>query len=724
MALGEFLKKIFANSNKKVQDIININELIQLPNRDSLSDEEIKLLDDYKDEYLKILSSKRYLTSKDLEVYNYKEQIYMNIYLLLNIYLSDREELINGKTSKSKVDMMKQILKLKFCQYNINKIEKETLFRVIALKEIYQERKFLLLPNKKNSLMNEINKLTSVLITYMSQKHAISIEIDAYLKDISALVLVDKITNEDEMIIDREKRELIKMFELINSDKLKEIKDLKLSSLLELAYMERELEIYVYNNKNKDMLLMELEELEKEEKISTNYNYLINKIYILENKFMIYRKFGRNIIKDSEMERLYRCKFDIITFDIYNLKSIPIEIIQACVFNFYERDFYEKIIMEKIEIIVKGKNKYITDYFENDSKKAIHFIINILKNKGIKFTPSEILNDLLLLGLLLSLDIDNGLEEFYKKKRVSCWFNGVDDVDISLFSYDKVIPLETLYFERYIADGSIILKNRAFNLYELYKLMMIYRKDEEDLEFYKLPEGISEIEIYQNDLEDDRKKKIIEKIKNEGVKKTIVMPSTLKHIHSMFMPEDDQTLLRLELNEGLETISRNALKKLRVKSIVIPSTLYEMPNLNYNTIESIEFRNFDNSLALNNKNKLVDFIRMFFYMERTGSVEVIKKEYEWMYGVTVDSKLKEIVFTSSRYDRPTVIDVDKLSCWHSFCTIHEINNLNIHDEMVDDIIKSLQEEFQRITGDVLYLSDKGFRIVESSQGKGRVRIKE
>ena len=75
MNIKEIFNKLF-KTNNITTDIINLNEIIKLPSRSDINSEEIiSLINNYKKEYLSILSTKKYLLPKMLSSKNIQDEL-------------------------------------------------------------------------------------------------------------------------------------------------------------------------------------------------------------------------------------------------------------------------------------------------------------------------------------------------------------------------------------------------------------------------------------------------------------------------------------------------------------------------------------------------------------------------------------------------------------------------------------------------------------------------
>ena len=310
MSVISTIKKWF--HKEKNASIINISDVLQIPTREFYNDNPEKLakIDEYKKEYSKLFSRLKIVTFKELESNDLKDNVMMNINLIIQICTKTE---IN-ESLKQSID----IIKLKMYLSTISDMESETLEKLIALKELQTKR--LIHPLNKVTLNGEINHLTNILVILMNQKRAIESMIKAYL--LKANSNQTEITNDE---INKKHDEVLSLATGIID--VSSIVNPEYTKLLKIAMIERELEIYVYKNHNDELkkLNRELEEITKIEKyeLRKHKQSVLNKITQLEKIYKVYDEYGRGYAIDDAMLNLYRIKFDILTCDINIQKESP-----------------------------------------------------------------------------------------------------------------------------------------------------------------------------------------------------------------------------------------------------------------------------------------------------------------------------------------------------------------------------------------------------------------
>lgn len=682
MNIIDFIKDLFNSKNVDTYNIINISDIVQIPKRDKLSKKQVILLDKYKCEYLKILSNKKVFSSKDLTIGNFNKDIDMNINLLLNICINNKENNSFGEKSKeNNIDLMIKILKLKLCQNSLNDMETEIITRIIALKEIYKEKKYIFSFNKRNSIASEINNLTNTIVIYLNQKNAIQIEVDAYLDSIETLSSSNTISkgDEDKYLIDR-KNELLEMISIVISN----VPSITGGNIkLEIAQLERILEIYVYNHKEDIKKIdRELEILSKENKTLEKRDELLDEITRLEFKYRIFDEFGRHIVTEDEINNLYRVKFDILTIDINNRRVSPINKKT----NSKELEVYKQIVMEKIEKIVMGNNRYINRLFGSDaSNKRIVDIVKTLKDGDRKFDYDKILSDTLLLSLLLSFDKEDGFKKFYKEYKVNKFKYEFINFHEEICKWEDDLSLDTIYKLISMSSDKDLLP--LFKLYYHYIIIEMFSK-KSYIFTYEFPEGLIELNLpeYQIQLKVNDAL-FLEQIKsNCDGKQIIILPSSMRKITGDVFGKC--VINSITLNEGLEYIGDDVLKNQNLNLINIPSTLKEFPRVN--KVDVIEFDNFENSKILNNLEELDKVIAKYFY-------RVHRFEWNSMEDVIeIGTSIKQIVLNSKNFSKKVNIDCKDLK--FVFSPLSWLESVDLNPDDYYEIKKKFEEKIKSEMG--------------------------
>lgn len=158
MKLLDRIKTIFQKKQKSVQ-IATIENAISLPSRKELQKDKakIKLLDEYKAEYLQALLQKKTVVTPDLQIDELRERMNMYITLLGNAlnsndeYVDSFSKVLLYNDGTKRCEHLIKMAKLKAYFYDVTRLEMETKLHLVALKEILTEKPYLS-PNKKKAL--------------------------------------------------------------------------------------------------------------------------------------------------------------------------------------------------------------------------------------------------------------------------------------------------------------------------------------------------------------------------------------------------------------------------------------------------------------------------------------------------------------------------------------------------------------------------------------------
>ena len=573
------IKNLFLKDKKL--NLIDINDILQIPDRAYYKDDldKIKLIDLYKEQYNEILSKRKIKTSKELKLDNLQDKMIMYTDLLFHdiLILEDYRKLANE-------ELMIQMLKLKLFFSEILTIENEAITRLIALKEIKKSDK--VLPQNKSSLNEEINNLTFSLIVFLNSRNAIVREIDTFL---TMIEINDNV--KDEKLLDEVYSKLIYISEDIVPNNINNINDL----IAKIAYLEKKLKIYAYTHDDEiGKLKEELENLRTIKKDKENKNELLNKILLLEKKYLKFYEYGINKISKDEMEKLFEVKFDILTSDIDNLKQSPIKKEDLG----YE--YYKDIISSKFEKIILGKNDIFNENFKEDLTSAITYIKRYYKNKEGEYNFDEVLTNKYFLNLLLCFDKENGFDEMLENNKLSPNCNdgtiSISDYKIDGIKWNKDINLNTIL--ELICNTSI--SNEIDLIWNLYNMR---NAKQDSTDSYYLPDGIISIDS------DKISYNIKDNIRKKSNSKKLIMPDTLKNITGDLF---NGNYTELKLNDGLEYIGVDSFLGLNTSSLVIPPSIKEInDSFSKYKIKNIIFKDYTNSELLRDKESVNKFLKQF-----------------------------------------------------------------------------------------------------------------
>ena len=625
MNIIKYLKSLFNKENNAY--LINGYASFAIPKRDVLNEKQIEILTTAKEEYLVLLKNNIF-TSLDLEIDDINNKREMYTKLLLNNMMNETK---NNKVLS---------IKLKNYESDLINLRETLLIRLIALSEIVNQNRFK--KRTKDAIINEIGKIQLSLVTIDSQIVSIHNEIEAYLSypqqglDLDKKVQELEDLNKRRYTLENLSKDIVKKCELSSKEAY-------------IAYLERSLEIYCYKNKEEvSSLKDELDSLRCSEINSDNINLLKERINRLEKMYNIYYEFDRNTITKEDMYSLYETKFYMRAYD-YSFRNC----------DDLEKKVYLDIISKKINTLLNGNSPYILHLIENEDKdKAIKLIqlINIfLREKG-QYDFEKILNNKYKLSILLSLDYEKGLDDFFE--------NTIIDLnnDSVLNKYDITSQYAMpnvgrdlkgyLFYDTKLSLLSII-KIFSFDIFNgisiyTFKGLLNYLKNIYDCinspgDVYVMPEGIVYGTISSS---------LYDKLKKY---KTIIMPKSLKSIEFEVDNSSTPNYCDLVLQEGTESLMFDypdfSYYSTKFGNVTIPSTLKEIDENISRYVNNLIFEDYKNSeilkcddldLMQNNANALFK-IKSFseqYMMVKPLYYHLILKDGENSYDLTSETIIK------------------------------------------------------------------------------------
>lgn len=645
MSVFAKFKRLLPQKNN-AKSIININDILPLPSRDMFKDNPkiTTLIDYYQNHFFDILSTKKTLVSKNLSVDELYDELEMNADILLQIYkkITDNETpsyLPQNEKEVSEVINMVWFTKMEVYLMKLKDLEEDIIARLVALRELLEIRIF---KRNKLAILEEINRLNVCRLTIERKINAIKTDVENHLNIYSVTLSQEKDSfqkreNIKKYIYER----LLKSLKTINPQKALEISNISKNIIVKIALLERELDIYCYQNEEEvNSLNQELDKLSKEDFSPQNKEMLLEKIEKIEQKYLIFYDYGTTVNKEDILN-LYRLKFKILAIDIFNSEYKFARVYD----NDIERSCYYQIIMEKLNDILLGNNLNVGRLFGIDTNKAIKLISEYLKSINGKFNPETILYTDNFLKLLVAFDTQNGFKELLK----SLYGETENNLYLSLllpsrlntsspFEWQDSLPLETYCFiksmnktrhERVPVDA---IFRRYWALFDLYDLM----KKNEISNKYFLPEGLTTIDLdsdsYRNRNKNifDREEKINEflyRLSQDASGKKVILPSSLVRISGDIF--SGKPIAGIELNDGLEYIGDGTLKGYKLKSLVIPASL---ERINFediqDSIEILVFKDYKASKILNDDERLCKLFECFIDVYYDITSELEKNKYE------------------------------------------------------------------------------------------------
>ena len=625
MNIIKYFKNLFTKEDNAY--LINGYASFAIPKRDVLNEKQIEILTTAKEEYLVLLKNNIF-TSLDLEIDDINNKREMYTKLLLNNMMNETK---NNKVLS---------IKLKNYESDLMNLRETLLIRLIALSEIVNQNRFK--RRTRDAIINEIGKIQLSLVTIDSQIVSIHNEIEAYLTypqqglDLDKKVQELEDLNKRRYTLENLSKDIVKKCELSSKEAY-------------IAYLERSLEIYCYKNKEEvSSLKDELDSLRCSEINSDNINLLKERINSLEKKYKIYYEFDRNTITKEDMYSLYETKFYMRAYD-YSFRNC----------DDLEKEVYLDIISKKTNTLLNGNSPYILHLVENEDKdKAIKLIqlINIfLREKG-QYDFEKILNNKYKLSILLSLDYEKGLDDFFENTIIDLNNDSVlNKYDItSQYAMPNVgRDLKGYLFYDTKLSLSSIIKIFSFDIFNgisiyTFKGLLNYLKNIYDCinspgDVYVMPEGIVYGTISSS---------LYDKLKKY---KTIIMPKSLKSIEFEVDNSSTPNYCDLVLQEGTESLMFDypdfSYYSTKFGNITIPSTLNEIDENISRYVNNLIFEDYKNSeilkcddldLMQNNANALFK-IKSFseqYMMVKPLYYHLILKDGENSYDLTSETIIK------------------------------------------------------------------------------------
>lgn len=485
----------------------------------------------------------------------------MNVDLLLKILMDNEDFYLLAPE-----ELIIQFTKLKMYYEEINTLEKGTILRLVALKEIEKAKK--IRRYNKMALEEEIQQLSIILEMYSYRKTAISIE----LKNYYDVLCTKDLKNQDNNILNERLNKLLFMTKgIVTQEEISKYDDIK----TKIAILERECERYAYFNKE------EAEKLKKSYDLSS------------EGKILLFYEYGKKYYDDSFIREFYKYKFNELTRNINNNY-----LYSPITKEDYGFIYYKDIILSKIENI---QNSY---YFSNlisddaDIDELLKEAKKYLKNDYSEFDFEEILTNKLKLAFILSLDYENGLKDFFNNNVINPYkHNEYEEVFrgyvSGIYWYDS-IPLASLF--------EVMTDEVNCSLYSFYKLSRINTNllipfGVKCVDFSKLPEGY------------------ILKIKGDVLSgKKYCLPELLTSVTGN-LGRGGLEFSQFYFNDGVN-IERGAFG-LYANKVSIPSSvngdMVDFDSIISNPCDIIEFRDFKNSGVVSDKLTFLKFIESFTY---------------------------------------------------------------------------------------------------------------
>ena len=553
-----FLKRLFKKQKYNI-GVIRFGDNIVIPGRDYFKDEkDVELLEEYKKHYQEELCKRKVTTTLSFNSDKLKQDMNMNVDLILRILMDNEDFYL-----LSPEELMIQSAKLKMYYEEISALEKETILRLVSLKEIEKGKR---IPRyNKMALEEEINQLSIILEMYSYRKTAINIELKNYFNVLSTKDL----SKEDTGVLDKRLKKLLFITEgIVDREEIDKYEDIK----TKIAILERECERYAYMNKE------EADELKKSSDLPD------------ENKILLFYEYGKNYFDEGFIKDFYIYKFNMLTCNLNNkFSDSPINK------DDYGFSYYEYIISNEIQTMQSSFyfSHLVGD--EIDIKSLLEDARRYLKNEYGEFDYGEILTNKLKLAFIFTLHYID-LEYFFNDNIVNPNEpNGYEEIVhkcSSGITWHNSVPLASIF--EVASDSST-----NHPLYSFYKLNRINT----DL---LIPEGVKIVNL------SGLSEEYLSKIDGDLISgKKYKLPSTLD-ILTGSLKYPLQSKMTLYLNDGLKCISDDILHG-NYRKISIPSSLSTIYYYNLDTCQvgTVEFRDFKKSEIINDEVKFIKFIEKF-----------------------------------------------------------------------------------------------------------------
>ncbi len=390
-----FWSNLFKKKNKIFNTEIVNNTSSKIPSFEELTIKEQEYVSNLKEEYLKFYENKDNYINLDNELFN---EIKMYQDLALDIMHKDHF----GNIVNSIIDSKK----LAYYSQKITEINNSLKYKYIALNEVRKDKKYLakhmglyVLGKRKINILKALDHQMNII-------NNMFVIADQKITDYCACA----IANYPKNINENTKYELENRYIEVEKDYKKLFNssinlDDSISIADEITYMEILIDKFIYENKDLINKLKEqldiiafneiIDEKEQRAKIS---NLKKIKMY-----YLIFYKYGRNLITKDDFNNLYQIIFNVYTYFIF--KSDFISYYQT-LNEGNEKNFYTSIVNSKVELFKMKKSPiFNANYlYSNDVYKCL---TQILENSSI------ILNDEFNFSLLLSLDYEKGINNFF-----------------------------------------------------------------------------------------------------------------------------------------------------------------------------------------------------------------------------------------------------------------------------------------------------------------------
>ena len=617
----KFLIKIVDKIFNRKKKVIPIS--IKIPTREELinnnENEKVELLDKYKKDYIEKLRSKLLFSiiSSEKLINDYKMNQEITLKHLKDNKYNNVSDIIGNGNVKELLEVKLEFFKLFILTEQSKSLYNEIILRIAALNEI-SEGELIILPRKKRAILNEYDTLYTGLIVTTSSRYASIQDTEIYLIRMNEInKYIKNITNEEQKLLNERKELVIKIANIFIKDKLDSVSNNNVNDIGLIAYLEIELEKYLYEHKEEFKLLdTELNNIKREELNKDNKEGLLKQIEELELKYLLLNMF--NSMSKSVFEKLYKIKFNIITLGI-NLSRKPVISKED-----YGYEYYKNIVSRKISLLLNGNNENFNDTFASLDGKS-----NAINDYFI--SADEVLNSAQKLAVLLSFDMANGFDNLLNNTLIN-----KDNINLILsFGSEAYSKFYKSFFQgktchgiewnNYIPLKSILeIMSRKEYRREYKPLTYLYSLSDLIYPYRQLPDGIIKLVPASTGITYIDWYRILPDVE-PLTSKEFILPRTIKEY-------DNYNMYYYYVNElpsGIEKITFHINQNIPP----IPPTVSEIKLLTHGNERKnplvLTFLDFKYSLFLCDKNNIINLLDKirntnFIELENNGQVKRIK----------------------------------------------------------------------------------------------------
>lgn len=620
-----FWSNLFKKKNKST--IISNPNYSDIPLFDDLSNEEKEYVDKLKEEYIKFCDESSNFTDLDNDLFTI---IKMNQDLALDIMHKDHLGNI--------LDFLIDSKKLVYYAHKIREENSTLKYKYIALKELRKNKKYLakymslyILGKKKINILKAIDHQMNIINNLLVVTNS-----DIYNYNACAMASYPNINNQNvDEELDKRYKDVSKDYNDLFCKPINFNKEL--SYIDKITYVELLIDKFVYENKD---LIEKLKEqldviADSEIKDDKEQSKIIDNLMKIKMYYNIFNKYGRDKVTKEDFTDLYQIIFNVYTYFIF--KSDFISYYQT-LNDGDEKNFYTSIVNSKFELFKMKKSPiFNANYsYSNDVYKCL---TQILENSSV------ILNDEFNFSLLLSLDYEKGINNFFDfiaKNKMPNIFSDSNKylrnedcykLVIGVYKYVKINKIKLIkikyneedsknyFLDRYSEDKEIISylvkkyeeSKSKFKLYELVN----------NINFNEFPKGIPSFcldSIINYYYFNDRKPLIISdnyidlyiKYYQPRVK-DFIFNGSIYNFHIILDQDFEESNMNTDFIIPVKTRKIIFESDTRIVNKYIPF-LFDNPYFNYNINEMLSAK----SLFLNEiKNKI---------FSKLGSMIILKKD--------------------------------------------------------------------------------------------------